>query len=196
MIESFMIGLTSLVVALWIQRAFLVNRTAKLRATEQAFQFHAFRDDLQLYVAEGRIDPSSPTYDFLMQMVNFSIRNAGALKLREMLAITEKVKSKVDKNSFKKVAEDIHKQDIQVQELVQRFFFAMANMLISNDWIVRCGVRTASTIAVGVKTLTPAVKVVHYTVTAILRIVTPTKVKAVREARWYLDQGNRLKVPC
>lgn len=195
MMESFIAGLASLVLGIWIERALLANLAAKLRVKEQAFQFHALRDELQLLVAEGRIDPSSDVYEFLMQMTNFCIRNAGVLKLREVLEIAERVKSKIANNEFKRIIEDIQKQDVQVQQLAQKFFFAVANMLISNDWLVRCGVQMATAIAKGLRTVTPVVALVHRGTTAILDVVTPTKVEAVREARWYVELGNRLN-PC
>jgi hypothetical protein len=40
-------------------------------------------------VAEGRVSPSSLTYVFLITMLNFAIRNAGVVKLREIIMMSQ-----------------------------------------------------------------------------------------------------------
>lgn len=194
MTESLVVGLFSLLLALGIQRAFLGSIGSKLRAREQAFQFHSLRDSLQLFVAEGRVDPSSITYGFLITFLNFSIRNAGALKLREVLALAEKVKKTANQDDFLRVIEDIQKHDRGVQDLAQNCFLSVGNMLISNDPLVRWGVRTARTIASSSVAIRPLIELVDRVAASLLKIVTPTKVKAVREAQWYLDRSSQLSL--
>jgi len=193
--ESLIVGLASLVAGVSIQRAFLGNLGSKLRAREQAFQFHALRDELQLLIAEGRMSTSSLTHDFLMKFLNFCIRNAGALKLREILEMAERVKNTPGKNQFSRVMEDIQKHDSEVQQLAQKFFFALANMLVSNDWLVRGGVETAKAIATSWRAIKPFIQILQSGMSTFLGIFMPTKVKAVRQAQWYFDQANRLN-PC
>ena len=46
----------------------LQHRVPKLKAKEQAFRFHALRDQLQLLAVEGRISTTSVGYEGLMRM--------------------------------------------------------------------------------------------------------------------------------
>lgn len=180
-----LIALASCVVALGVQLAYLSKRDRILRAKEQAFQFHALRDELQLFVVQERMHPSALTYEFLMQMLNFSIKNAGVLKLREALALTEKVKERVDETRFEAILADVKKHDPEVQELTGKFFLAFANMLVSNDWIVRAGVGVARRVATGWKVLGPIIRMLDTIATAFFRLVTPIRVEAVHEVRRY-----------
>lgn len=193
--EGLLIGLASLAFAVCIQRVFLGNLNAKLRAKEQAFKFHALRDEVQRAVAEGRLDRSSLTYNFLIRMLNFAIRNAGVMKLREILEISEKVKSSVETSQFSRIAADVQKHDAEVQQITQKFFFAFAHMLIANDWIVQGGVKAATVVSTSLMVIKPLAQAFNKGMSALCGVITPTKAKAVREAQWYYDRGNRLN-PC
>lgn len=190
--DGLVVGLVTIAIAGAIERVFIEHTTSRLRAKEQAFKFHALRDQLQLFVAEGQVETSSPTYAFLMRMLNFSIRNAGAIGLRQTLEFTEKVRLNIGEGQFDLVAKDINKHGADVQKLAQQFFGTFAWMLVSNDWLVRSGVHAASAVRTSWKFVRPLALAVHKAVGAVLHLVAPTKIKAVREARWYSDQANTL----
>ena len=190
--DGLIVGLITIAIASAIERIFIEHTTSRLRAKEQAFKFHALRDRLQLLVAEGQVEASSLTYAFLMRMLNFSIRNAGAIGLRQTLEFSEKVRKNIGEGQFDVVAKDISKHGAEVQKLAQEFFGTFAWMLVSNDWLVKSGVRAASAVRTSWKFLRPLALAVHKAIGCILNLVAPTKIKAVHEARWYSDQANTL----
>lgn len=138
--DGVILGLASLAVWIGIGRVMLERRSSSLRAKEQAYKFHSIRDELQLLAAEKRIDVSSRSYEFLIYVLNFSIRNAGVVKIREIIALSEKIRKDTSGNQFSNIMDEIKKSDVQVQKLAQEFFQTFAWMLISNDRLVRYGV--------------------------------------------------------
>lgn len=170
------------------ERIYFSGMEQRLKAKEQAFKFHALRDDLQLLVANGQVEPSALTYTCLMGLLNFAIRNAGVMKLRDILALSRKIQTDVNQKNFQDIQADIKRHDAAVQELSQRVFFALADMLISNDWLVRTGVKAQNSIE-------PAVRLLNRIAGAVLRIINPERVQAVGAARRYFDWGNQLS-PC
>lgn len=191
--EGILVGLSSLVVALSVQRIFLEKYGSRLRSKEQAFQFHALRDDLQLLVAEGSLSTSSLTCDFLMRMLNFAIRNAGVIRLREIVDLSERIRRGAANTPFSAIDADIRKHDARVQELAQRFFETFAVMLVSNDWLVWSGVRVLNTVRTSWTAARPLVRAINRIMTTILSLVSPVRLRAVRDARWYSERASGFK---
>lgn len=190
--DGFLFGLACICAAVATWGILLRPRARKIAAADQAFRLHSLRDELQILVAEGRLEPSSPTHDFLMTMLNFAIRNAGSVKLREVLQIARNVKDHIGKTQFEDLLADVERHDGAVQELFQRFFLTFGNMLVSNDWIVRTGVRTVSAISTSWRAFGPAVRALDKGASIFVGLLTPTKGQAVREARWYFERAKRL----
>lgn len=182
--DGLLVAVISLAAVIALQRIFLF-RSGGIKGRQQAFALHALRDDLQLMVANNQVERTSVTYDFLMTMLNFAIKNAGVVKLRDLLVLSNKVRSDVVHRSFENVQGDIKKHSPEVQELSAKFFFVMANMLVSNDWIVNYGVKAA-------KLIVPPIKIFASIMSKFLRVVMPERVEAVSDVRRYRDWGNRL----
>lgn len=134
-------GLTFLAIALGIQRAFLLKRETALRVKEQAFRFHALRDNLQLFSLDGKIQQASPSYGFLLALTNLGIKNAGILNVRDILLATKGTIQEVDTTRINRLLDDIRQQGKAFQELAANCFLAFGDMLICNDPIVRWGIR-------------------------------------------------------
>ncbi len=190
--ETALFGLSWLVVAMAIQRAFLAGRSRTLRAKEQAYRFHALRDELQLMAAEGRVETTSLTYNFLMQSLNLGTRNAGLMKLREILELSEKVRRTVEETHFEAIYSDIQKHESSVRDLAGRIFFMFANILIANDWLVSAGLSTRRKILTSWGLIRPVVRLADIFATRILAVFAPTKVQAVDQARLYRNWAERL----
>jgi len=134
--ENLVFGLVVLALGVTVQRLFLMDREQLLRANEQAFEFHKLRDELQLAAAEGIIKQNSLPFEFLMQMFNIAIKNAGILTLTQSLALAKRVAGKSDRGKYEAVLSEIQKHDPRIQGLAARFFSAFATMLIANDWFI------------------------------------------------------------
>lgn len=134
--DTVIFALAAVAFALLIQRFFLLGCQRLLRAKEQAFEFHRLRDELQLAAAEGIIKPGSLAFEFLMQMLNVAIRNAGILTLTQSLALAKKVSGKSDRGTYEAAIADIEKHGPRVQQLAGGFFHSFARMLLANDWLV------------------------------------------------------------
>lgn len=190
--DALLFGLAWVIVAMSIQRAFLTGRSRTLRAREQAYQFHTLRDELQLFAAGGRIETSSLAYSFLIQSLNLAIRNAGLLKLREILELSERVRKTIEKTNFEAIYDDIQRHDSAVRELAGRVFFAFATMLIANDWLVSAGLNMRRRILTSWGIIKPIIKFADSLATAFLNVFAPTKVQAVDQARLYRNWAERL----
>jgi hypothetical protein len=161
----------------------LQHRVPMLRAKEQAFRFHALRDQLQLLAVEGRISTTSVGYKGLLRMLNIAIRNAGLMKLGEMLRTAESAKDTIDnKPTFEKFEEDIQRHDAAIQQLASDCFSAYVYMLISNDSLVRVAFMLANW---------TVVKPVFRHLRRLLTQLVPTHTEAVDLARWYSSIGGR-----
>src|SRR3990172_9594942 len=89
-----------LAIALGIQRAFLLRHETVLRIREQAFRFHALRDNLQLFSLDGKIQSTSPSYGFLVSLTNLGIKNAGKLNVLDILRAAKGTIQEVDTARF------------------------------------------------------------------------------------------------
>jgi len=88
---------------------------------------------------------------------------------------------------------EIKREDIEVQHLAQKFFETFASVLVSNDWIVRCAVKTLSAIRISWTAAKPVLEATNTVVTAILSHIAPMRLRAVRQARWYSERADSLK---
>lgn len=194
--DGVIVGLASLLVWVGIGRILLERKSSSLRAKEQAYRFHAMRDELQLLAAERKIDTSSESYGFLISVLNFSIRNAGVVKLREIIEVSERVRRETSGSEFNGIMEDLRRHGPQVQRLAQEFFETFAWMLISNDRLVKYGVAAAGAVKTSLNALQPAIKGANRAVTYSLSFIAPSKVRAVRDARWYSEKARILGTCC
>jgi hypothetical protein len=162
----------------------LQHRVPKLKAKEQAFRFHALRDQLQLLAMEGHISTSAFSYTTLMQMLNIAIRNPGLMKLGDMLRMAEIAKKAIGhKPEFKEFQQDVERHDAIVQQLAKECFFAFVDMLISNDSLVRLAFVVANW---------SVVKPVLKRLRGFFGLLVPTHTEAVNLARWYSIKGSHL----
>jgi len=193
--ESVFVGLISMAIALGIQRAFLSSHKRRLRASEQAYRFHALRDDLQLLAAGKFISVASPVFEFLMFTLNMAIRNAGAIRLREVLQLSKLIDKEVERHQFEKLLAEIQDCDPRVQQLAGRTFFSFAHMLIANDWLVASGLAIRQRINRGWGKLSAAINWIDRLMIAFLLRMASEKVQAVDRASHYRDMGQRVN-PC
>lgn len=69
------VGLVCFAIAVLVQRLALERRARRLKATEQAFRFHAIRDRLQELALENVVNQRNPVYQFVMFTANLAISN-------------------------------------------------------------------------------------------------------------------------
>ena len=186
MIIGLWIALIGVLLAILTETLVFWKRRGALRAKEQCFKFHDFRDRLQVLAIEHKIEPGSDLYRFLLMTTNIAIRNAGLIKLSELLNIARSVKRQVDGNEFSKIQGEMKNYPKDVQALASEIFESFAWMLVSNDdvsvWLFK-----------GLKILTKvaneaAIKCVKFVASKIA----PTHVAVVREANDFDRLGQRL----
>jgi hypothetical protein len=182
---TFIFGLSWVCVVLVIERAMLYGRAHASGGREYSYRFHALRDELQIMAVQERLETTSLTYDFLMQSLNLALRNAGTMKLREMLTLAQRVKENVEAAQFDQLRADIERHDVQVRELTGRIFYTFAEILIANDWLVSAGVKTYKIVMTSWGIVRPVLQLANQAATAIMRVLAPTKVKAVKHALQY-----------
>jgi hypothetical protein len=181
-----LVALVAAVVALGIKFRFLRKRQPLLRSKEQAYKFHEFRDRLQILNAEGKVGIASLGNDFLMFAINLAIRNAGAMRLTDILQMSRAVKKKVQNDGFERITEDIRRQGEEAQKFSAEFFEAFAIMLISNDTVTSL-MFTFTKLAAG-----SVNKAVLRLIAAVGNALVPEQTEALREAREYQRWGNDL----
>ncbi len=176
--SSFIAGLLGLALALLIQCLQLRRRARELKATKQAFRFHHIRDELQVLAIDEKVRPSTPTYEFVMGTSNIAIRNAGILKLSDVLRLARIVGTRVDDESLE-FFQDIRRQPPEVQRLAAETFKAMSDMLVANDTVVYIGRLIAR------YTWRRVIEAVVRIIDRIAIYVSPQHAEAVRYARKY-----------
>lgn len=189
---SIVVALASLALVVAMQRLALRSRARTLKLREQAFRFHAIRDQLQDLAIEGVIKQGAPTYEFLMFAANVAIKNAGILRLRDVLRVARTVDERVQQ---KRVAiwRDMKRHPEPVQRLFADTFGSMAAMLIANDWIVRAGVWAAFCAAQAWDMVRPVVQALIRAADTVAGYLSPTHAEAVEKARRF--QGIRTRLP-
>lgn len=181
--ELLIFSLSIFTLGLSIEISFLCRRIPRLNMKEQAFRFHALRDELQLSAVNGDIPVTSLSYRMLMLMLNIAIRNAGLMKLRDILMMTETVRKQLGRSNAEELQNDIQRHGPKVQELASKCFTVFADMLVANDYIVRLVMAAVHS---------PFVKYAVLPLFRMLKPLAPTHAQAVRQAKWYSDKGMRL----
>jgi hypothetical protein len=178
--SSLVLGLAAGALALFIQRVALCHRGSAVRTAEQAYRFHELRDELQLLVIDGKLSSSSYVYLCLVAIANLCIRNAGVFRLRDLVAMTSQIDQKMEGRSVVKAVQEMNPA---VQETAGKIFYAFAQMLISNDSIVRFAFHTA-------RFCQPAIEASKW----LLVRIDPTRTEAFRQARRYLQLAHTMGV--
>lgn len=186
MITGLWIAIIACLLVVLIQTLVLEKHRGLLRTREQCFGFHELRDRLQLLAVDKKIDVRSQSYQFLWNSINISIRNAGVMKLSELLRISQLLKREVESNTFKEVQEELRSHPAEVQALASEIFTSFAHMLVVNDdltyWLFKgLGVLTR----IANEAVVKCVKV-------IAKKLAPRRVEVVREANIYDRIGQRL----
>lgn len=190
--DMILFTLTWLLAALTFQRIILRPAARRLKAREQAYRFHALRDELQSLALDGKIDRKSVTYAFLMTAVNTAIKNAGLARLRELNQAVQRMEIDIPKERIVYLMEDAQKHDKSVRELGARIFIGFALMLISNDWIAFLGFKVRHKIGESRKAIKPLLSSIDKLASSIFGFLAPHKLAAVKDARWYSRVGHRM----
>jgi len=179
------VGLGSLALALLIVRIMLNHWARRLKVREQAFRFHAIRDDLQLLALEGVIKQSDPAYDFLLWTTNLGIQNAGVMRLRDLVSIAARIDSRIESDIPKR----LERSPKEVQRVAAELFEALVMMLIRNDWIVLAGWHCMRAVSSTWRWLRPTVRLLDRLAARIV----PARARAVEYAREYSQVADRLQ---
>lgn len=186
-----MVGLVALAVAVMIQRLILRSRARTLVAREQAFRFHAIRDELQLLALRGDVEQQSGPYEFLMWTTNLAIRNAGTMKLRDVVRIVRAIDFKMAELPTRQLENELASSPKPLQRLAADTFEALTKMLVANDTLVRGGLYCAELTARTWALCRPAFRFLIHRVDALAQHVAPSHAEAVQYARKYSDIADR-----
>ena len=163
------------------------RRRVLLKAKEQCFRFHDLRDRLQMLAVEHKVEPTSRVHDFLLYVINIAIRNAGVIKLSQILNISQTVKKEAAGGSeFEQLQAEIRSYPKDVQALASQVFSSFAWMLVANDditvWLFK-GLSVLTKI-----TNEAAVRCIK----SLISKIVPKRVQVVYEANDYNRFGQRL----
>ena len=183
---SLLIALAALLMALCIPLGILWKREPRLRSREQAYRFHELRDRLQVLNIQGKIRSESVGYTFLMFSLNLAIRNAGTMRLSDVLQISRAVRRKAEDITFAQIADDVRRQGEEAQTLSAEFFGSLAAMLISNDQLVRLVFTIAKPLAGSLN------HAIIKLAASVGKALVPEHAEAVYEAREYQRWGKAL----
>ena len=131
-------GMFFLAVAMVIQRVAVWRQERRAIAREQAFRFHALRDELQEMAVRGDVVSNDRSYLVLMSILNLCIRNAGAFRLRDLVQLARRVDDRVESTT---VSSSLRSAPESVQDLTERTIHTVGQMLVQNDKLVALGVR-------------------------------------------------------
>jgi hypothetical protein len=183
--SAILIALISLLVAISLGTLLLYKQERPLKARAQAFKFHELRDKLQLLAIEGKIDKTSRAYEFLQFTINLAIKNAGVMRLTELLGLTKAINRRMNTPTATEVISEIRRHDQQVQQLSAEVFASISEMLISNDRIIYL---LAKALELSAKDTAPRI----FKNTA--RIFMPAHSEALHAALNYRNWGNSLNL--
>lgn len=159
------------------------SRRALLKKNAQCFKFHDFRDRLQVLTITGKILPSSELYNFLLLTVNLAIRNAGVIKLSDLLEISKTVQKETDGG---RLQDQIRGYPTEVQALASEVCSSFAWMLVANDDLTELLFK-----GLGILTQLTNDAVVKCVKWIVARVA-PSRVAVVRTANDYNRLGQRL----
>ena len=181
------IAIIAALLAILMETLVFWTRRTRLKTRDQCFRFHDLRDRLQVLAVEHKIEPSSMLHHFLLSMINVAIRNAGVIKLSQLLNISRSVKEEAaDGNGFATMQEEIRAYPKEVQVLASEVFSSFALMLVANDdltvWLFK-GLSLLTSL-----TNEAVVRCIKFLVSKIV----PRHVQVVREANDYSRFGRLL----
>ena len=182
----FLVVLVSIALGLWIRLAILRSREVLLKAKEQAFRFHEIRDRLQILNVQGKIEETSVGYKFLMSSLNMAIKNAGTMRLSDVLKISRAVRKNADDIRSERIDKDIRRHGEEARKLSAEFFQALAVMLVSNDNLTSIMFALAMPLA-GILNQA-ALRLIASTG----KVLAPDQTEALYEAREYQRWGKAL----
>ena len=128
------LGLAIALAGISVQRILLSGFKRRMQIKKHAYRFHSIRDHLQLHAIGGRIEQTAITYQFLMWICNFSIKNAGTMSFRDLVHLASDIEEEVD--GRKEFLEDINKQPDEIRILAAECMMTFGYMLIVTDPLV------------------------------------------------------------
>jgi hypothetical protein len=180
------VGLTATATALLMGLLILQRRDTVLRAREQAYEFHELRDRLQTLAIGGQLETRSVAYAFLIESLNLAIRNAGVMRLSQVLKVARAVKTNADNLGTEQIIEDVHQQGKDTQKLYHDFFGALIRMLVSNDHLTSWMFSLATFSAEALN------RAAVRAITSVGRALLPERTDAIYEARRYQRWRSRV----
>lgn len=185
---SIVIALISTAVAIFFGMAILYKYQRRIATNEQSFRFHELRDKLQLLAIDQKIDRKSPVYEFLLFTINLAIKNAGTMKLSQLLRLSDAIGKRMNANAAHQMIADIQRQDQEVQQLSADVFESLSHMLISNDQFMFF---LAKAMEISTNRLKGAAR---NAIKGAARIIMPDHTEAVRAALNYRQLGDTLNL--
>lgn len=183
---SILVALTATLIGLSIEFAVLRKRKSQLRRKGHTYRFHELRDRLQLLNLQGKLENTSISYKFLMSSINLAIKNAGTMRLSDVLQISRAVKKEAECITIKQIAEDSRRQSAEAATVLADFFQALTAMLISNDSITSIMFTVTRLLAALLN------QAAFGAVVSVGKALAPEQAEAVDEAREYQRWGNVL----
>src|SRR5690606_36935102 len=114
---------------------------------EQAFRFHAIRDEAESLVLSGLVERNDEVIGYVRWVANLGIRNAGTLSLTEAIATARRIEAQLpdgaSPSAFEDFLQEVKERPEPLQHLVAATFTALALMLVANDRVARAGLWVA-----------------------------------------------------
>lgn len=184
--NAILAALAACALAFLLERLMLANHARRLKASEQAFRFHAIRDELQLLALRGELSTNSRVYEFLLWTANVAIHNAGVFKIRDMIAIAHQVRTRMEYvSASRSFSEAIMAEPKAVQHLAGETFDALAAMLVANDALVRFGWRCTQVASGALHGFRVVIRPLVHAIDALAANLIPNRFEAVHYAREY-----------
>lgn len=188
--SAVLVGLVALALAVVLQRLLLVGQARQLTARQQAYRFHAIRDELQSLAISGQAQPDSDLYRFLMWTANLAIRNAGTMKLRDIVSLARAVDKET--RPYRPFEEMIRSSPKPLQHVAVETFESLTAMLVANDSLVRGGLRFANVAVSTWRLCRPVLIFLVRRADAIAQHIAPSHAEAVQYARKYAGLAGRV----
>ena len=183
--NAIFVALASMLIGVSLGTLVLYKYARRVNMKEQAFKFHELRDGLQMLAIDGKIEKESKLYEFLLFTINLSIKNAGLMKLSELLSLSKAIDSRMSATPVEQIFADIRRHDQEVQQLSADVFDSLAQMLISNDHLIFLLAKISTRIVDGAS---------RNVIKSVARTVLPGHSEALRAALNYRNWGNSLNL--
>jgi hypothetical protein len=165
-----------------------------LNAREQAFRFHAIRDELQWLALRGEVRPHVALYGLLLWTANLAIRNAGTMRLHDVLVMARAIERYMGALPPHRAGWErcIRACPAPLQRVAAKASEALADMLVANDPFVRAGLCCARLSARARARCRPLLPLLIGHADALTQHVSPVRAEAIRYARKYSGIADRL----